>query len=115
MTDEEKGAGPAAPGDDGRVAEINALTAEIRVLLQEMVKQAREDPAGARPAELLKKIGELHSAHLKVVEKEEAFHAKLARDGADAIDYDRIRAEIGRKLDRIRAARGAEGLSGGAD
>lgn len=32
-----------------------------------------------------------------------------------ALDLDAARAEIGRKLDRLRAARGSAGVSGGAD
>jgi hypothetical protein len=115
MTDETEGAGGPVPDDEARIVEIRALTADMRVLLQQMIAAARVDPRTVKPADLLKTLGELHSAHLKVLEKEEAFHAGLAKRGAAAIDYDAMRAEIGRKLDRIRAARDAEGVSGGAD
>ena len=115
MTDETKGADGSVPDEEARIMEIRALTADMRVLLQEMIAAARVDPKTVKPADLLKTLVDLHSAHLKVLEKEEAFHAGLAKHGAAAIDYDAIRAEIGRKLDRIRAARGAEGVSGRAD
>ncbi|WP_333713735.1 hypothetical protein [Yoonia sp.] len=115
MTDETRGAGGPVSDEEARLRELRVLTGDMRVLLQDMVQAARDDPAAVKPADLIRKLGELHSAHLKVLEKEEAFHARLGKDGGEPIDYDAIRASIGRKLDRIRAARDAEGVSGGAD
>ena len=104
MTKNRKGVAGTAPPVDPRLAEIDELTAQIRELLQEMVALARENPAALKPLEVLRKIAELQSAHLKVLEKEEAFHDKLRAQAAETIDYDLIRADIGRALDRIRAA-----------
>lgn len=97
------------------LAEIQAITDGLKAFLRDRIAalQARpEMPA----ADLNKKIGELYSAHLKLVEQEKTFHAKLGLDpDADAVDYDVIRAEIGRQLDRIRAARDAGEVAGGTE
>ena len=115
MTEQEKGAGDPAQDAAVRLDEIRRLTDDIKNLLRDRIADWR-DQADLNPAEINKRIGDLHSAHLKLVEQERIFHAKLGLDTEkDAIDFDAIRADIGRALDRIRAKRGAGGVSGGTD
>ncbi len=114
MTDDTKGAGDPAQ-DAARLEEIRQLTDDIKRLMRDRIAGWRTQAELSGP-EITKRVGELHSAHLKLVEQERIFHAKLGRDiEKDAIDYDAVRAEIGRALDRIRARRGAGGVSGGEE
>ncbi|SFS07935.1 hypothetical protein SAMN05444714_0976 [Yoonia litorea] len=95
-----------------RLAEINKLFHAIRQTLEEMLEQLRAGE-GTKPADVLKKIGELQTAHIKVLEQEKAYHDSLGqKDGPEALDFDAIRAEIGRRLDRIRAVQDADDVSG---
>lgn len=90
-----------------RLAEIEQLFQRLRLRLDQAI-EAIGEPTSDTPATTLKKLDDLQAAHLKVLTAEDAFHAKLGQDDANAIDYDAIRAEIGRKLDRIRAILAAE-------
>ena len=86
-----------------RLEEIRQLSDDLKDVLRARIIQMR-DERDLSPTEITKKLGELHSAHLKLIQQEEIFHAKLGRpQEQDALDYDVLRAEIGRMLDRIRA------------
>lgn len=114
MTERHKGAGDPAQ-DAARLEEIRQLTDDIKCLMRERIEGWRTQ-ADLSGTEITKRVGELHSAHLKLVEQERIFHAKLGLDlEEDAIDYDEVRAEIGRALDRIRARRAAGGVSDGTE
>ena len=107
MTDEDRTAAPRAVVDDPRVAEIDALTAQVRAVLKAMAEEM-QTTGGVKPAEVLRKLGEIQSSQLKLMEMEAVFHAKLrAAEDAETDDIETIRADIGRRLDRIRAARDA--------
>lgn len=63
-------------------------------------------------AEIKAEIAKLEAAHLTLAKAEEALHEKTKHLGADeGPDYDAIRDEIGRSLDRIRTNEDAEGVS----
>lgn len=105
--------GLAAAAD--RVAEIDAVSAYIRERLKQMAADLKQ-VTSANLNELNKQLDLLHAAHLRVVVAEDKFHDKLGTDpDADAIDYDAIRDDIGRQLDRLRDALIAEGVLGDAD
>ncbi len=87
----------------------------IRERLKEMAADLKQ-VTSANLNELNKQLDLLHAAHLRVVVAEDKFHDKLGTDpDADAIDYDAIRDDIGRQLDRLRDALIAEGVLGDAD
>ena len=115
MTDKKETGATGSHRAAARVADIAALTADIRRLLTEM-RDAARGGGGPLPKDLADKVAQLHAAHLKVVASEDMFHAKFGKtDADDAIDFDAVRADIGRQLDRIRAAIVTSGLSDPAD
>lgn len=98
-----------------RLAEIDALSRHIRKNLSDMLAEV---DGGHSPnlKELQNKLNELHAAHLKVLAAEDAFHARLGKTtDENAVDFDAVRTEIGRRLDRLRESRAAGGFSGDAD
>jgi hypothetical protein len=98
-----------------RVVKIDAVSQYIRGRLIEMAADLKQ-VTSANLNELTKQLDLLHAAHLRVVIAEDKFHDKLGTDpDADAIDYDAIRDDIGRQLDRLRDAIIAEGVSGDVD
>ncbi len=97
MTERHKGAEDPAQ-DAARLEEIRQLTDDIKRLMRERIVGWRMQ-ADLSGTEITKRVGELHSAHLKLVEQERIFYAKLGLDiEEDAIDYDEVRAEIGRGM-----------------
>lgn len=112
---------PIDAGPDGletaasRVVEIDRLSRALRDRLSKMTTDV-EDVTSANLNALTNKLDLLHAAHLRVVVAEDKFHDKTGTDqDADAIDYDAIRIEIGRQLNRIRDSFIAGDLSGVAD
>ena len=94
----------AADNASARVAEISQLYQNIRASLVLMMAQAGPLTTDT-PKPILNKMNELQSAHLKVLAAEEAFHAHQKATAPDEdIDYDDLRADIGRQIDRIRPA-----------
>ena len=85
-----------------RLAEIDTLYEEIRSTLEQM-RASMKESSDFKPKDLLNKLSELQSAHLKVLAAEDSYHDKIGKNpDEDAIDFDAIRAEIGRQLDRVR-------------
>lgn len=97
-----------------RLAEINDLSEDIRLTLQKMAAEMK-DPDGTVPPKLVDKLNLIHAIHFKVIAAEDAFHAKTGRADKDATDFDAIRIELGRQLDRIRFRVLAGEISGAAD
>lgn len=98
-----------------RVAEIDALSQEIRDRLREMTANVKEVTSANLNA-ITNKLDLLHAAHLKVLAAEDKFHAKTGADPDEhAVNYDEIRTDIGRQLDRLRNALIAEGVSWDVD
>lgn len=98
-----------------RVAAIHDIFDGIRLALAGQVDELTHGAPVTSKA-LLTKLGELQSAQLLLTKAEDAFAEKYGRDGDDAqIDYDELRDQIGRKLDRIRISGGASGLFEGPD
>ncbi|MBE0414124.1 hypothetical protein, partial [Yoonia sp.] len=58
-----------------RVAEISGLFVSIRQLITYMIDSIGV-PDAQTPKTIINKLGELQSAHLKVLAAEEAFHAQ---------------------------------------
>lgn len=110
----EKGLSPAFLAAE-RLAEIDALSRSLRQILADMIADI-EVGGQTTVAETIKKLNELQAAHLKVLAAEDTFHAKIGTDpDAVAIDYDSVRLELGRRLDRLRASLLAEAVSRDAD
>jgi hypothetical protein len=87
-----------------RITEIAALFAEMRATLVKWLRDAGP-AADATPKQMMTKISELQTAHLLVARAEEVFHDKFGTgEVANGIDYDVARDDIGRELDRLRAA-----------
>lgn len=95
--------GGVDPDDEAvRVAELDALYQRAKATLAHMM-DALGTADGDTPKAVVAKLNELESTHLKLLKAEEAFGAKQnERDGTTALDFDALRSEIGRKLDRIR-------------
>jgi len=98
-----------------RLSEIDDLSQDIRIRLQEMADDLKVVSAANLNA-ITNKLDLLHAAHLKVLAAEDKFHAKVGIDpDQDAIDYGEVRAEIGSRLNRFRESLMAEGFSCDAD
>lgn len=93
-----------------RVTEITTLFARIRALLDHSL-QITDDLSVDTPRTLITRMDQLIAAHLKVLSAEEAFNAAQTANPGDITDLDSLRDELGRRLDRLRASLGAEGVS----
>lgn len=93
-----------------RLAEVDALSRNLRQVLAEMIADLRSG-GSTTVADTLKKLNEVQAAHLKVLAAEDVFHARIGTDpDAEAIDHDAVRDQIGRQLDRLRESLLAEGF-----
>lgn len=89
-----------------RVEEVVEIYDGIRAALRASIAEIGT-PTSDTPKSILNRLTTLQAAHLQAVMAEQAYHALKKDSDADAnIDYDLLRAELGRQLDRIRAARG---------
>lgn len=93
-----------------RVSEINTLFARIRALLDYSLR-ITDDLSVDTPRTIITRMDQLIAAHLKVLTAEEAFNAAQTANPGDIADLDSIRDELGRRLDRLRASLGADGVS----
>ena len=102
MTEQHTTAPDGAAMAAARLAEIDHLSERIRLVLTQM-SDALDQDAGPFATEILTTLNQLHAAHLKVLTAEDVFHAKIGKTADDgALDFEAIRADIGRQLDRIR-------------
>ena len=91
-----------------RVAEVDRLMLSVRKTLEEMIAALQAGKTTDAKA-ILSKVKEFQAVHLQLIASEDSYHAKLGVDpDEDAIDYDELRREIGRRLDRIRESRSSE-------
>ncbi|WP_019953851.1 hypothetical protein [Yoonia vestfoldensis] len=93
-----------------RVSEISTLFARIRALLDYSLR-ITDDLSVDTPRNIITRMDQLIAAHLKVLTAEEAFNAAQNANPGDIADLDSIRDELGRRLDRLRASLGADGVS----
>ncbi|WP_322891681.1 MULTISPECIES: hypothetical protein [unclassified Yoonia] len=93
-----------------RVIEINTLFARIRKLLDYSLR-ITDDLSVDTPRAIITRMDQLIAAHLKVLTAEEAFNAAQNANPGDIADLDSIRDDLGRRLDRLRASLGANGVS----
>lgn len=115
MTDTTTAGGDPETSAKVRLAGIEAFYERLRERT-DMLLNELGTATTVTPAQILKKIDDMEKAHLCVLTAEDAFHAKFAQDlDADKIDFDAIRAELGGKLDRLRAALDTEAVSEDAD
>jgi len=81
--------------------------------IQHYVKAQIEDilPITAdTPKPQVKKLEELQTLQVTIMKAEEAFNEKFQPDNREDIDYDVLRDQIGRALDRIRVAERSVGV-----
>lgn len=115
MTDQDDDRQSREDAARRRVAEISELFANMRAIMARWLKDAGP-VADATSKQMMTKISELQSAHLLVIRAEEVFHEKFGQgDIADGVDYEAARRDIGRELDRLRAAFEAGYVSQGSD
>jgi len=94
-----------------RVAEIKAQFRSIAVTLRQLVADL-DTPEGRSSKTVVSKLMELQTSHLAVIKAEEAFHEKFKSVAPESgPDLEQTRIDIGRKLDRLRAAMAAEDIS----
>ena len=97
-----------------RVAELARMFETTRQLLEYKIRSF-DVSGGESPKIIIVKFNELRIAHLTMLAAEEAFHGEHSAERADeSRDLDALRAEIGRKFDRIRVARDPDSVSGNA-
>jgi len=115
MTTEMTETPDGGPVDDARYRALLRIYDDMNTTLQlQMVELRAGDVAQGKP--MIKKMDELSSVLLALIKAEKAFHDKFKLDaGESQADPDDVRVEIGRKLDRIRGARGAGDISKGTD
>ena len=89
---------------EARRIEIEELFEQMKARVRQMIKDMAT-PAGEPPKKVLAKLDELQTAHLKALAAEQAALAHL-EEGQDfeEINYDALRSDIGREIDRIRAS-----------
>ncbi|MEL6641627.1 MAG: hypothetical protein AAFP98_09990 [Pseudomonadota bacterium] len=88
-----------------RLTQISALFEDMKALMDLWLTEP--GPADKTTStKMLAKMGEMQTAHLMMLRAEEAFYDQFSeRAVEEAIDYDAIRDDIGRRLDRIRATK----------
>lgn len=114
----EKSDDPAPLGRSdaqARVRELAGFYADLKATFLDQLAQigtASGLPNKAHAA----KLAELQATHVHLLKAEESFIEKFGqgRDDAD-IDYDAMRADIGRAIDRIRCTLRPDGVSGDPD
>jgi hypothetical protein len=99
---------PLATARD-RLAEITTLFRRIRALLDHSLR-VTDDLTDETPRAVIARMDQLIAAHLKVLTAEEAFNAAQNANSIDVTDLDGIRDDLGRRLDRLRAAISASGV-----
>jgi len=100
---------------DPRFLALSALYDDLNTTLNlQMAELRKGDLSQGKP--IIKKLDELCSVLLALIKAEEAYNEKIkSKVGGERVDADVLRADIGRKLDRIRTARSAGEISGSAD
>lgn len=94
-----------------RVATLMRLFVEIGETVERMRAALSTDTA-IKSAELMRKLSEMQTLHVMLLKSEETFHDTFGHpDTEDGIDYDAIRRDLGRRLDRIRSNAGAVDVS----
>jgi len=97
--------------ESSRVAVIARLFQRMSFTLDLMMTEFETSKdVSAKP--ILSKIIELQSVHFAVLKAQEAFLEKInSSENSPENDREKIRSDIGGKLDRIRDAIAAEGVS----
>lgn len=110
MTEKGKNHVQVVGDAESRVAEIDGLFRSIRGTVSHLWQEAEQgDPTATKQA--FSKLTELQSTHERLLRAEEMFREKNAdylRPGE--IDLGAMRDQIGRRLDQLRAAKGAAGV-----
>lgn len=103
----EDGTTTGLPGRSDALARRDEILALYTTMKRSLMKQILDLGSGEHGSSkaLVAKIGELSAIHLILLKSEDAFREKFCEDDQSVPDFDALRAEIGRKLDRIRDAR----------
>ena len=68
-------------------------------------------PDSHPPKAVMAKLMELQSIHFTIIKAHEVFNEKFRTTAVDdGVDYNKIRTDVGRQLDRIRAALLSKGI-----
>lgn len=104
MTTNNKTAPVKQPEMDQRLVALTALYDDLNTTLNLQMAELRNgDLTQGKP--IIKKLDELCSVLLALIKAEEAYHEKIKSTGGGSfVDAEQLRADIGRKLDRIRGA-----------
>lgn len=103
MTFDDDDTDPAVSAAAERIADILGFYKQLRQLLQQAMAD-EETTLEFGPRKVLSKIGEIQTVHTMVLRAEETFNDHIQNGTTpDANDLGAIRAEIGRRLDRLRA------------
>ncbi|MFQ1700656.1 hypothetical protein ACJ5NV_08675 [Loktanella agnita] len=96
-----------------RIAELSRLFETTRQALEHKIQTFGTQGGAVCPKAIVTQFNELRIAHLTVLAAEEAFHNENTTDQTiESADLDALRAEIGRKFDRIRSVLDPESVSG---
>ena len=86
-----------------RIKELKLLFRSVTSGISQHIEALKGQLTPTDAKELRAEISMLEAAHLTLAKAEEAFHEKTKDTDADiGPDYDEIRDQIGRALDRIR-------------
>lgn len=108
----------APPGRADALARVRELAGFFDALKYTFLAQLTQiDRGGALPSKAhVAKLAELQAVHVQLLKAEDQFIDKFGAGTDDTqIDYDAIRADLGRALDRIRESAGAGDVPGSAD
>lgn len=89
-----------------RIARMRRIFKGLQDYLEVQVEEILP-VTGDVPKSSAKKLEELQSLQVALMKAEEAFNEKFRPDDEDDIDFDALRDQIGRAIDRIRDAENA--------
>lgn len=100
------------------LAESETALSDVLVAFNLMTEHLLSDE-GLSPGDVVRLLGIFAQTRTKLIDEVTKYENRvLFNEGKVAhapLDFDKLRDQIGSKLDRIRASRGSEGLSEGSD
>lgn len=110
MTSNPKNSEPDAETASQKLAEMEAVYASARKMVGDLIRSIESGGEGLK--DLTSSLATLHKIFVAVTEAEEKFNDRFGSiERPGDIDFDAIKDEVGRRLDRLRDAAGPEGFS----